>query len=65
MSTDGRASFSSFILNHVEGFRALQADDLLFFSAGGQDRSHLIRRPASSNLMTLRDTLNSFRIDGM
>ena len=62
MSTDGRASFVSFIFNDGEGIKASRTGDLLFFSAGDQDRSY--RLSESSELINLRNTLNSFRIDG-
>ena len=64
MSTDGRASFVSIIVNDGEGLRALEADNLLSIDAGDQERLYLLPRPTLPSLMTLRDSLTSFRIDG-
>ncbi len=78
LSTDGRASFASFIFNDGEGMKALRipynpsqflfstvsnTHNLIPFSTVDQTRSFL-PLPDTSNLVTLRGTLDSFRIDG-
>ena len=52
-----------FIVNDGEGRRVLNSDSFLSFNAGDQDRSFTLKRQESISLMTLRDTLNIFRID--
>lgn len=53
-----------FIFNDGEGHRVLVSEDFLSFNAGDQERSYTLQRQDSFGLMTLRDTLNTFRIDG-
>lgn len=63
VSTDGAASFMTFLFNDGHGVRILEETDILIFIAGDE-----IRRSDYLNLIIdlqiLRRKLNSFRIDG-
>ena len=64
LSTDGRISYATFILNDGEGLRALSIENLLSFNAGDQRRTYTFNRTTSSSLSTINGELGSFRIDG-
>ena len=63
LSTNGRISYATFIINDGEGTRALKFNNLLYFGAGDQRRT--FTQATSSNLRTIREELKSIRIDGL
>ncbi len=65
ISTDGWASFATFLFNDGHGIRALAETELLQFEAGDQIRRSVSQNNRNFNLQTLREALSSFRIDGM